>query len=105
MCSVPYILYQFVKYSKIQAQDDKKIKNKQILRLLKCCLVYLTTDITCSCLLAAEVSVSKNGNCTDDVCSKYDKSDMAMLLASIEPPGDIGVHARESTSGCDGVHI
>lgn len=67
-------------------------------------MLNLTTEITCSCLLAAEVSVSKNGNCTDDdVCNECDRSDMAMfaiLLASIEPPGDIGVLHRESTSGC-----
>lgn len=53
-------------------------------------------------MLAADVSVSTNGNCTDDVCNEYDKSEiamLAMLLVSIDPPGDIGVHARESTSG------
>lgn len=58
--------------------------------------------MTCSCLLAAEVSVSTNGNCTDGVCNECDRSEMAMLamlLASIDPPGDIGVLHRESTSG------
>lgn len=58
--------------------------------------------MTCSCLLAAEVSVSTNGNCTDDEWNEWDRSDIAMfamLLASIDPPGDRGVLHRESTSG------
>jgi len=58
--------------------------------------------MTCSCLLAAEVSVSTNGNCTVAICDECDRSDMAMLamlFASIDPPGDKGVLHRESTSG------
>lgn len=67
----------------------------------------LTTEMTCSCLLAAEVSVSTNGNCTEDACNECDGSDMAMLamlLASIDPPGVKGVLHRESTSGCSVTH-
>lgn len=63
----------------------------------------LTTDITCSCLLAADASISLNGS-----GSIFNLLDLEIFVTSAKVPvdaiwgipGDSGVQQRDKASGC-----